>query len=120
MRFLSTVLLASFVATPSLPAAEHSLKAEPKNIVWGYYSATAKPALRVQSGDIVTIQTISGAPARLEASGLAAAQIQPELRAVYEQVKDRGPGGHLLTGPVYIEGAAPGDTLEVRILDVKL
>jgi len=116
MRFLLSVLLVS----GALSAADHSLKAEPKNIAWGYYSATAKPVLRVQSGDTVTIQTVSGTPARLEAAGLPAAQIQPELRAVYEQVKDRGPGGHLLTGPVYIEGAAPGDTLEVRILDVKL
>ncbi len=116
MRFLLTLLLAS----GALSAAEYSLKAEPQNIAWGYYSATAKPVLRIQSGDIVTIQTVSGAPARLEAAGLPANQIQPELRAVYEQVKDRGPGGHLLTGPVYVEGAAPGDTLEVRILEVKL
>ncbi len=116
MRFL----LAFLTATAALSAAEHSLKAEPKNIAWGYYSAGAKPVLRIQSGDTVTIQTVSGNPDRLESLGVPAAQIQPELVAIVEQVKDRGPGGHLLTGPIYIEGAAPGDTLEVRILDVKL
>src|SRR5882724_6820553 len=115
MRILLALLLSTAAA---LPAAEYVLKADPQNIAWGYYSAAAKPVLRIKSGDTVTIQTVSGNPSRLEASGVPAAQIQPELRAVYEQVKDRGPGGHLLTGPVYIEGAEPGDTLEVRILDV--
>jgi acetamidase/formamidase len=51
-------------------------------------------------------------------AGVKADAVEPELRAIYEQVKDKGPGGHILTGPILIEGAAPGDTLEVRILKV--
>ncbi len=104
----------------SLPAAEHKLKATPKTIAWGYYSAIAAPVLRIQSGDTVEIQTVSGNPARLEAAGVPASQIEPELRTIYQEVKDRGPGGHLLTGPIHIEGAAPGDVLEVRIREIRL
>ena len=37
-----------------------------------------------------------------------------------QQVTDKGPGIHILTGPIYVEEAQPGDVLEVRILDVKL
>lgn len=117
--------IALFLATLSVAyrpafAAEHELKASPKTICWGYYSASAAPALRVKSGDTVRIQTVSGSPSRLEAAGLAPNEIQPELRAIYKEVTDKGPGGHLLTGPVYVEGAQPGDVLEVRIRKIEL
>ncbi len=42
------------------------------------------------------------------------------MRDIFDQVKERGPGGHVLTGPVYIEGAEPGDTLEVRIQEIEV
>lgn len=57
-------------------------------------------------------------PRRLQAMGLPADEIQPELAAIYDQVTDRGPGGHILTGPIHVDGARTGDVLEVRILDV--
>ena len=99
----------------------HQLKAGPKTVVWGYYSASAPPALRVRSSDTVEIETlITNSPARLEAAGVAPDQIQPSLRGIYKEVTDKGPGGHILTGPVYIEGAEPGDTLEVRIQAIRL
>ncbi|HKX00767.1 MAG TPA: acetamidase/formamidase family protein [Bryobacteraceae bacterium] len=97
------------------------LPATPKTVVWGYYSAAAAPALRIRSGDTVEIQTlITNSPARLEAAGVSPNDIEPNLRAVCKQVADKGPGGHILTGPLYIEGAEPGDTLEVRIQSVRL
>jgi len=96
--------------------AEYRLKAGPETIVWGYYSAAAKPVLRIHSGDIVTVDTlITSSPERLAAAGAKAGQIEPELRAIYSKVKDKGPGGHILTGPIFIEGAEPGDVLEIRI-----
>src|SRR6266480_2165807 len=99
----------------------HQLKAGPKTVVWGYYSASAPPALRVRSSDTVEIETlITNSPARLEAAGVAPDQIEPSLRGIYKEVTDKGPGGHILTGPVYIEGAEPGDTLEVRIQAIRL
>jgi acetamidase/formamidase len=122
MRALVIYVAACF-ATAALAQkpVTHHLKAHPKAVVWGYYSASAPPALRVRSGDTVEIETvITNSPARLEGAGVASDQIEPALRAIYKEVTDKGPGGHILTGPVYIEGAEPGDTLEVRIQAIKL
>jgi acetamidase/formamidase len=101
-------------------AENFDLKATPKTIVWGYYSASAKPVLTIHSGDTVRIETVSGSPARLESSGVPANQVPDALRAIYKEVTDKGPGGHILTGPVYIEGAEPGDVLELRIQKIEL
>ena len=101
--------------------AMHTLKATPKTVAWGYYDAQAAPVLRVKSGDTVEIQTlVTNSPKRLEEAGVPPDQIEQSLRDIYEQVKDKGPGGHILTGPIFVEGAQPGDVLEVRILAVKL
>jgi acetamidase/formamidase len=115
------VLLIAVAAALAQQPNTYKLKASPKTVVWGYYSASAAPALRVHSGDTVEMETlITNSPARLEAAGVAPGQIEPVLRAIYNEVTDKGPGGHILTGPVYIEGAAPGDTLEVRIKEIRL
>ena len=96
----------------------YKLAATPKTVVVGYYSAAAPPALRVKSGDTVAIETVSGNAKRLEAGG--AKGVPQSLYDINEKVTDRGPGGHILTGPVFIEGALPGDTLEVRIQKITL
>lgn len=99
----------------------HRLPASPQTVAWGYYWAGAKPVLRIASGDIIEVATLlTNSPTRLEAAGLPAAEVEASLRMVYDSVKDKGPGGHILTGPVYVEGAEPGDVLEVKILEVKL
>ena len=119
---LASLLLASTVSAQQ-PAAksQYSLKPTPKTIAWGYYDASTPPALRVKSGDTVEIQTlITSSPKRLEGAGLPADQVEQSLRDIHDQVKDKGPGGHILTGPVYIEDAQPGDVLEVRIVSVRL
>ena len=101
--------------------ATHTLKATPKTVAWGYYDAKAVPVLRVKSGDTVEIQTlITNSPKRLEDAGLPPEQVEQSLRDITDQVKDKGPGGHILTGPIYIEGAEIGDVLEVKILAIKL
>jgi acetamidase/formamidase len=99
----------------------YSLKPSPKTIVFGYYDAKANPVLRVKSGDKVEIQTlVTSDPEQLESAGVPAVQVEQSLRDIFREVKDRGPGGHVLTGPVYVEGAEPGDVLEVRILSIRL
>jgi acetamidase/formamidase len=103
-----------------LSAANFRLPATPETIAWGYYSAATKPVLRIHSGDTVEIETVSGNPARLVAAGLNESEIPPALLAIYREVKDHGPAGHLLTGPIFVEGAGPGDVLEVRILKVEM
>jgi acetamidase/formamidase len=98
-----------------------TLEATPSTVAYGYYDAAAAPVMRIHSGDRVRIHTlITSTPARLEAAGVAADQIEPALREIVEKVTNKGPGGHILNGPIFIEDAQPGDVLEVRILDIKL
>jgi acetamidase/formamidase len=117
------LLLATVLACSSLvSAADHNLAATPSTIVWGYYWSKAKPVLTIHSGDTVRIQTASSCPApeRLEQAGVRPADIPQYVRDIYAQVTDKGPGGHILTGPIAIEEAEPGDVLEVRILKVDI
>jgi acetamidase/formamidase len=118
MRF--AFLLLAFGALSS--AETFTLNVTPDTICWGYYWANAKPALRIKSGDTAVIHTVSGNPKRLAANGAREEDIPPALKEIYEKVpaSAKGPGGHLLTGPVYIEGAEPGDVLEVRIQKIDL
>ena len=100
------------------------LTSSPSTVVWGNYWAGAKPVLRIKSGDRVEILTMStSSPAALARVGVKDEDIQPEWKDIYAHQpprEERGPGGHVLTGPIYIEGAEPGDTLEVRIQKIKL
>ena len=111
------LLLTGVVAAQTAPI---NLPATPSTVVWGYYSAKAKPVLTIHSGDTVHIQTLStcGPTERLEEEGVAAADIPPYNADIYRDVKDKGPGGHILTGPVDIAEAEPGDVLEVQILKI--
>ena len=128
MRFALASLLFAIFSLPSFAqqssgasGATYQLKPTPKTISWGYYSANASPVLRVHSGDTVEIQTLlTSSPKALANAGVPADQIEQSLRDIFDQVKDRGPGGHILTGPVYVEGAEPGDVLEVRIKSIRL
>jgi acetamidase/formamidase len=105
-----------------MQAADFTLSATPATIAWGYYSRDAKPVLTAHSGDTVRIQTASSCPSptRMEEAGVAPGDIPQYERDIYEQVKDKGPGGHILTGPVSIEEAEPGDVLEVQIKKIDI
>src|ERR1700733_1198996 len=115
------LLVLVFPISSLLPAADYTLKVTPQTIAWGYYWSAARPVLTVRSGDTVEIQTVSGNPERLEQAGLPPDQIPLALRTIYKEIPQdqRGPGGHLLTGPVAIEDAEPGDVLEVRIREIR-
>lgn len=109
------------VASP-LQAADYTLFATPQSVEWGYYNSEVKPVLTVQSGDTVRMQTLSTCGSRddLIKLGVKPEQIPPYTDAVYRDMpKDTG-GGHILTGPIAIAGAEPGDVLEVQILKVDL
>ncbi|HWX70332.1 MAG TPA: acetamidase/formamidase family protein [Steroidobacteraceae bacterium] len=101
----------------------HRLEATPATVAYGYYWSQAAPVLRIASGDIIDVDTLlTNTPAGLEKAGVSEARIQSSLKAIVAEVtgERRGPGGHILTGPVFIEGAEPGDVLEVRILSIDL
>ena len=97
------------------------LQATPQTVAWGYYDAAATPVMHIHSGDTVEFHTLlTNSPAGLERAGVPPAQVEQALRDVYEKVTNKGPGGHILNGPVAIEEAEPGDTLEVRIQKIDL
>src|SRR4051812_39359341 len=128
LRSLAAAAAALALPTAGLawPAAAssqtvHELHAGPTTVAFGHYDPKSEPVLRVRSGDVVDVTTmLTNSPTGLERMGLPAAEVQPELRAIYDQVKDRGPGGHILTGPIFVEGAQPGDVLEVQIQSIDL
>src|SRR5580658_5996024 len=82
-------------------------------VVWGYYWSEAKPVLHIQSGDYVRVRTVlTSSPDRLEGAGVPPAEVEQELRDV-QAVRDRGPGGHVLAGPIHVGGADSGEVLEI-------
>ena len=101
----------------------HRLEVTPGTVAYGYYWSEAQPVLRIASGDIVDVDTLlTNTPQGLQRAGVAEEKIQASLRAVVEEVtgERRGPGGHILTGPIFVEGAQPGDVLEVNVLSIDL
>lgn len=116
---LAGSLLAVTVGLAAQAPRVHELPVTPANIHWGYYDARVAPVLRVASGDRVNVQTmIAGGLGRLRMLGVADAEFPAGLRAVEQAITDRGPGAHPMTGPIHVEGAEPGDMLEVRFLSI--
>ena len=122
-RLLAVVALFAglTVHAQSSAPATHRLEATPTTVAYGYYWSEAKPVLRIASGDIIDVDTLlTNTPQGLSRAGLADDKVQDSLKAIVREVtgEKRGPGGHILTGPVYVEGAEPGDALEVKVLSI--
>ena len=114
--------IALAVSISSALAAEHTLMPSPRTVHIGHFNATNRPVLTINSGDIVTLEAATQIePEAVDASGAVAPSVVPQyVRDIYRDVQDRGPGPHVLTGPIFINGAMPGDVLELRILAVDL
>ena len=97
---------------------EYVLRSTPGNVQWGLWDGRSAPVLRIASGDRVTIETLSGEPDDLPDPSLGFDVVPGHAEVLASTF--RGPGPHLLTGPVHVEGAEPGDVLEVRVLDITL
>src|SRR3989440_8483378 len=118
VSLVAACLLLVFTANAQQPL---QLKPTPKTVAWGYYDAATPPVMRVKSGETVEIQTlITSSPTRLEGAGVKPEDVEQSLRDIYREVTNKGPGGHILTGPIFVENAEPGDVLEIRIKDIKL
>src|SRR5262245_45324656 len=105
-----------------------TLKSTPDTVLWGYIAANLAPALTVKPGSLVEIEALSHQglttaqdPEKFFAGyGIAGHEVLADAKRVYAEVKrPKGASVHILTGPIYVEGAEPGDTLEVRVHDIK-
>jgi len=89
-----------------------------ETVKWGFHDAQSEPVLSVKSGATVSIDTLTGEPWDMPGDDLGFA-ILPEQAAVHDHA-ERGPGPHMVTGPIAVEGAQPGDVLQVDILDISV
>lgn len=96
--------------------AIHTVKATPETIHWGYFDASLSPAVMINSGDIVCIEAVTQ-----HAGDAPELMMDDAVNKIYSEVpvSDRTPGVHIMTGPIYIKDAKPGDMLEVRYLQMK-
>jgi acetamidase/formamidase len=94
----------------------HELRATPETCFWGFFDSTLPPVLSVHSGDLVRIETLTH-----QAGDAPDLMMDAGIDAVYRGIPigRRGPGVHIMTGPIYVHGAQPGDTLEVRVLSME-
>ena len=115
-------------ATPAAVQADALLRSTPDTVLWGYIAANLPPALTIRSGQVVEIEALSHQglttakdPEKFFAAhGIPSAEVLSDAKTIFAQAtRPKGASVHILTGPIYIEGAEPGDALEVRVLDIK-
>ncbi len=115
---LSVAVLLAPLGSATAQGTTHRLPLAPENIHWGYYDAALEPAVRIRSGDRVFFESLlARGLERLRLAGFDEGRFLPDMIAV-EEAETVRIGAHPLNGPIYVEGARPGDVLEVRILDV--
>jgi acetamidase/formamidase len=104
------------------------LRSTPDTILWGYIAANLPPALTVRSGQVVEVEALSHQglttardPEKFFAAyGITSGEVLSDAKDIFAHAKrPKGASVHILTGPIYVEDAAPGDALEVRVLDIK-
>jgi acetamidase/formamidase len=102
-------------ALRAAPGPRHDLRATPETCFWGYFDRAQPPVLSIRSGDVVRVEAITH-----HAGDAPDLLMDDVVRAVWAGIPeaDRGPGVHIMTGPIAVEGAEPGTTLLVRILEV--
>jgi acetamidase/formamidase len=97
----------------------HDLPLTPAHVHWGYFDARLPPALRIADGDRVRVETmIARGVQRLKDAGVKDDEIPASLKAVEAAIADKTAGPHPLTGPIFVEGAEPGDALEIEIVSI--
>lgn len=100
----------------SIGSRTHTLALTPGNVRWGYFDARVPPALRIAAGDRVRVETmVARGIERLKQAGASESEIPASLKAVEAAIEDKTIGPHPLTGPIFVEGAEPGDALEIGI-----
>lgn len=117
-----------FPSSATATGQTYEVLSTPENVIWGeLFKPDSEPILRVRSGDRITMQTVSheGILADqgdtiefLTGGGIAESDVLPDQLKIKAEVEKTGPGPHVITGPVYVEGAEPGDVLEIKTLNI--
>jgi acetamidase/formamidase len=113
------VLAVCFTPSGVWAQTTHYIKASPETVQWGFFDASQRPVLSIKSGDIVDVETVLDGADFMRSTGISEEFIRPEMKEIDAKVKDRGPGGHVLVGPIQIEGASRGDVLQIEVIDVQ-
>ena len=127
---VACVLLAAVAVRAQVPAPDHHVPSTPDNVVWGWFPIDREPVLTVRSGDTVRVDTLSHAGATqaedperyLGLFGVAPEEVLQDVLDFWESRSGRpreGRSGHVITGPIHVDGAEPGDMLEVQILGLR-
>jgi acetamidase/formamidase len=95
----------------------HRIAATPETVRWGMFDAAFPPVLTIQSGETVELQCVSGLPETMPKPGLGF-EVPPALAAIHASGIPRM-GPHIVTGPVAVVGAEPGDALQIDILSIE-
>lgn len=95
------------------PGSLHHLTATPETVHWGYFDPDLAPVMHVKSGDLIQVQAVTH-----HAGDAPDLMMDEDIHGIYRDIpeSDRNPGVHIMTGPIHVEGAQPGDMLEVRYL----
>jgi acetamidase/formamidase len=107
-------------AAAQTSAKTYDLKATPATTFYRFLDATTKPVLTINSGDSVRVETATGTPGYFERLGVPKDKIPAELYETFKGVDDNARRDHTLTGPIYVTGAEPGDSLEIRLRSIDL
>ena len=119
VMLLPHVVLVGMAMAQGAPKV-HELRPAPDTVHRGFFDASLKPVLTIDSGDIVRVWTASGNPRYYENLGVPKEKIPAELYRVYEGVEDARRWDHTLSGPIAVNDAQPGDTLEIRLRSIDL
>src|ERR1041385_2934861 len=132
--FVTALAFSASAAALEIPYDYH-VKMTPETTIFGCFSATKKPVLSIKSGATVKIDGGGAAEwgreggeaeanAWLKANNIdATTETCPAIKEIITALKETPrmpgvPGGHFIVGPIYIEDAEPGASLEIRILAV--
>ncbi len=121
-RVLALVLICFFAARAAgaRQVRTQDLTLTPEHVHWGYYDSRLSPVLHMNSGERVRVETmVAGGLMRLRAGGALESEIPDALKAVESRVTERGPGAHPMTGPIFVDGAEPGDVLAIHIVAIE-
>jgi len=130
MRRMLAVVVMLVAVTPVLIAQKQASKSEDtttgkhynlpatkENVQWGWLDVNEPPKLTINSGDTVSVETLYHALDQIKPTSTDHTLTGPSMDELVKLRKANDGGGpHSLTGPIYVNGAEPGDTLEIRIL----